>query len=165
MAKDSGANAELRPYVANMVYVGALTELLGIDADEIKAALVQPLQGQDRPDQPELRRRRGRHRLYTQNNRQARPLPRAASNKTAGKILIGGNEAGALGAVFGGVTVAAWYPITPSTSLVDALGDYAKELRVEQGDRRDAPTPSCRRRTRSPRSAWWSARAGRARAP
>jgi 2-oxoglutarate ferredoxin oxidoreductase subunit alpha len=54
------------------------------------------------------------------------------SNKTAGKILIGGNEAGGLGAVFGGVTVAAWYPITPSTSLVDALSDYAKELRVNQ---------------------------------
>ena len=40
MAKDSGANADLRPYVANMAYVGALIELLGIDADEIEAALV-----------------------------------------------------------------------------------------------------------------------------
>ncbi len=59
------------------------------------------------------------------------------SNKTAGKILITGNSSGAMGAVFGGFSVAAWYPITPSTSLVDALGDYAKELRVdkESGER------------------------------
>src|SRR6185312_5316853 len=52
--------------------------------------------------------------------------------KTAGKLLINGNSAGALGAILGGVSVAAWYPITPSTSLVDALSDYAKELRVDK---------------------------------
>jgi 2-oxoglutarate/2-oxoacid ferredoxin oxidoreductase subunit alpha len=52
-------------------------------------------------------------------------------NKTAGKIMLNGNSAGALGAVFGGFTVASWYPITPSTSLVDALSDYAKALRVD----------------------------------
>ncbi len=50
-------------------------------------------------------------------------------NATEGQILITGNEAAALGAVFGGVTFAAWYPITPSTSLVDALNDYLPKLR------------------------------------
>src|SRR5258706_286684 len=49
MAKDSGANADLRPYVANMVYVGALTELLGIDVEEIKAALADHFQGKQKP--------------------------------------------------------------------------------------------------------------------
>src|SRR6185503_19125988 len=48
---------------------------------------------------------------------------------TSGLIMIDGNTAGALGAVFGGVTFGAWYPITPSTSLFDALGDYLDELR------------------------------------
>src|SRR5689334_4031439 len=49
MAKDSGANADLRPYVANMAYVGALVELLGIDVDEIKAALSDHFHGKQKP--------------------------------------------------------------------------------------------------------------------
>ena len=130
MAKDSGANAELRPYVANMVYVGALIELLGIDANEVKAALVSHFKGKTGP----INLNYGVVEAaiaYTRENIVKRDDFRVQkSNKTAGKILIDGNEAGGLGAVFGGVTVAAWYPITPSTSLVDALGDYAKELRV-----------------------------------
>jgi 2-oxoglutarate ferredoxin oxidoreductase subunit alpha len=52
-------------------------------------------------------------------------------NANAGTIIINGNSAGALGAVFGGFTVASWYPITPSTSLVDALGEYARNLRKD----------------------------------
>ncbi|HEX6777620.1 MAG TPA: hypothetical protein VF099_05415, partial [Ktedonobacterales bacterium] len=58
-------------------------------------------------------------------------------NANQGKIIIDGNSASALGAVFGGFTVAAWYPITPSTSLIDALTEHAKELRVdpETGER------------------------------
>jgi 2-oxoglutarate/2-oxoacid ferredoxin oxidoreductase subunit alpha len=137
MAKDSGANAELRPYVANMVYVGALIELLGIDANEVKAALVSHFKGKTGP----INLNYGVVEAaiaYTRENIVKRDDFRVQkSNKTAGKILIGGNEAGGMGAVFGGVTVAAWYPITPSTSLVDALGDYAKELRVnkETGER------------------------------
>ncbi len=52
-------------------------------------------------------------------------------NGTTGKVLIEGNSAAALGAIFGGVTVAAWYPITPSTSVIDSLKDYADELRID----------------------------------
>jgi 2-oxoglutarate ferredoxin oxidoreductase subunit alpha len=50
-------------------------------------------------------------------------------DKTSGMIMIDGNSAGALGAVFGGVTFASWYPITPSTSLIDALNEYLPRLR------------------------------------
>ena len=50
MAKDSGASADLRPYVANMVYVGALTELLGIDVNEIEAALMHHFDGKRKTD-------------------------------------------------------------------------------------------------------------------
>ncbi|MCA9936262.1 MAG: 2-oxoacid:acceptor oxidoreductase subunit alpha, partial [Anaerolineales bacterium] len=50
---------------------------------------------------------------------------------TEGQILMTGNDAAALGAVFGGVSVVAWYPITPSTSLIDALNDYLPKLRTE----------------------------------
>ena len=50
------------------------------------------------------------------------------------KILIDGNSACGLGAVYAGATVAAWYPITPSTSVVEAFGKYAKEIPRRSGD-------------------------------
>src|SRR5437868_11770496 len=53
-------------------------------------------------------------------------------NATQGKIIIDGNAAAALGCMFGGVTVATWYPITPSSSLCETLGEYMKEYRVEE---------------------------------
>ena len=131
MAKDSGANADLRPYVANMVYVGALTELLGIDVDEIKAALSEHFHGKQKPIDLNF----GVVQAaidYTRANITKRDSFRVQRmNETAGKIMMTGNSAAALGTVFGGFTVAAWYPITPSTSLIDALSDYAKELRVD----------------------------------
>src|SRR5262249_32439509 len=131
MAKDSGANADLRPYVANMAYVGALVELLGIDVDEIKAGLTEHFKGKQKPIDLNF----GVVQAaidYTRANITKRDASRVMPlDETAGKILITGNSAGALGAVYGGFTVAAWYPITPSTSLVDALGEYAQALRVD----------------------------------
>ena len=53
-------------------------------------------------------------------------------NKTDGQILIEGNTAGALGAMFAGVTVVAWYPITPSSSLPEALIGYMKKYRIDK---------------------------------
>ena len=73
-------------------------------------------------------------------------------DKTDGLIMIDGNTAGALGAIFGGVTFASWYPITPSTSLIDALNGYLPRLRPPRTAR---PTmPSCRPRTSWRPSAW-----------
>lgn len=132
MAKDSGANADLRPYVANMAYVGALVELLGIDVDEIEAALMQHFGGKRKAVDLNFGVVTAAIEYTRANITKTDPFKVERSNKTTGKILINGNEAGAMGAVFGGFTVAAWYPITPSTSLVDALGDYAKLLRVDE---------------------------------
>jgi 2-oxoglutarate/2-oxoacid ferredoxin oxidoreductase subunit alpha len=133
MAKDSGANADLRPYVANMVYVGALTELLGIDVEEIKAALADHFQGKQKPIELNFGVVQAAIDYTRANITKRDPFRIERMSETAGKIMMTGNSAGALGAVFGGFTVAAWYPITPSTSLVDALSDYAKELRTDPG--------------------------------
>jgi 2-oxoglutarate/2-oxoacid ferredoxin oxidoreductase subunit alpha len=137
LAKDSGANADLRPYVANMAYVGALVELLGIDVDEIEAALMNHFGGKRKAVDLNFGVVKAAIEYTRANITKRDPFRVQQLNKTAGKILINGNSAGAMGAVFGGFTVAAWYPITPSTSLVDALGDYAKDLRVkkETGER------------------------------
>ncbi|HEY7782353.1 MAG TPA: 2-oxoacid:acceptor oxidoreductase subunit alpha [Ktedonobacterales bacterium] len=133
MAKASGADAKMQPYVANMVYVGALVELLGIDYAEIEAAISQHFKGKAKP----IAQNMGVVKeaiQYTRDNLPKRdPYRVERSNQTAGKIILTGNEAGALGTVFGGFTLAAWYPITPSTSLIDALTGFAKQLRVDEG--------------------------------
>ncbi len=131
MAKDSGANADLRPYVANMVYVGALVELLGIDVEEIKAALNDHFHGKQKPIDLNFGVVQAAIDFTRQNITKRDSFRVERMNKTSGKIMMAGNAAGALGSVFGGFTVAAWYPITPSTSLIDALTDYARELRVD----------------------------------
>jgi 2-oxoglutarate ferredoxin oxidoreductase subunit alpha len=131
MAKDSGATADRRPYVANMVYVGALTELLGIDAAEIEAALNFHFSGKAGPVKLNMSVVEAAINYTKENIVKRDPYRVERMNANAGKIIIDGNTSGALGAVFGGFTVAAWYPITPSTSLIDALSEYAKELRVD----------------------------------
>jgi 2-oxoglutarate/2-oxoacid ferredoxin oxidoreductase subunit alpha len=136
MAKDSGASADLRPYVANMAYVGALVELLGIDAQEIRNALSDHFHGKQKPIDLNFGVVQAAIEYVKANITKRDPFRVEPMNKTAGKIMLNGNSAGALGAVFGGFTVASWYPITPSTSLVDALSDYAKALRVDPETKR-----------------------------
>jgi 2-oxoglutarate ferredoxin oxidoreductase subunit alpha len=132
MAKDSGASAALREYVANMVYVGALAELLGIDLIEVKNALDYNFQGKAKAvnlnySVVEMAA------AFAREHFADLPSPCRVEHMeaTQGKILIDGNAAAALGAVFGGVSVVAWYPITPSTSLIDSLNEYVKELRTD----------------------------------
>ncbi len=131
MAKESGADPSLRDYVANMVYVGALSELLGIDLDEIKNALSFHFGGKPKPIELNFGLVEKAAAYTRQNFAPAPNLRVQRMSGTKGKVLIDGNSAVALGAIFGGATVVAWYPITPSTSLVDAMKDYANTLRVD----------------------------------
>jgi 2-oxoglutarate ferredoxin oxidoreductase subunit alpha len=131
MAKDSGASADMRPYVANMVYVGALTELLGIEVAEIKAALTDHFHGKQKPIDLNFGVVQAAIDYTRQNITKRDPFHVERMDANRGKIIINGNSAGALGAIFGGFTVAAWYPITPSTSLVDALSEYARTMRID----------------------------------
>ena len=78
---------------------------------------------------------------------------------TSDKILIEGNKAAALGALFGGANVLTWYPITPSSSLAEYAEEFLKKHRVEPG-RQAGRSPSSRPRTNWRPSAWPSARAG-----
>ncbi|HEY6196319.1 MAG TPA: 2-oxoacid:acceptor oxidoreductase subunit alpha [Candidatus Eisenbacteria bacterium] len=122
-------DVKLRRLVVNMLYVGVLAELLGIDAGEV-----------DRSLQAQLGRKPKALTLnqsaVTAGMTYAREhLPKRDQykvermNATAGKILIDGNTAAALGAMFAGVTVVTWYPITPSSSLVEALIGFLEKHR------------------------------------
>ncbi|MBF6591689.1 MAG: 2-oxoacid:acceptor oxidoreductase subunit alpha [Ktedonobacterales bacterium] len=131
-AKEATDDVKMRPYVANMVYVGALTELLNIEIEAIEEALLHHFKGKRKPVDLNFGVVKAAIAYTRQNITKRDPFRVQRANKTEGKLLLNGNEAGALGAVFGGFTVAAWYPITPSTSLVDALTEFARELRVDQ---------------------------------
>lgn len=131
LAKASGADAKMQPYVANMVYVGALVELLGIELAEIETAVTQHFKGKAKPIALNMGVVNQAIEWTRQNLTKRDPFRVERRNLNQGKLMINGNEAGALGAIFGGVTVVAWYPITPSTSLVDALTEHAKKLRVD----------------------------------
>ncbi|MDQ4077448.1 MAG: 2-oxoacid:acceptor oxidoreductase family protein, partial [Chloroflexota bacterium] len=127
--RESGAPFNLRDYVANMCYVGTLIHLLGIEYDEIEAALARHFQGKQKP----IKLNMGVVDMaleWAQDNLTKRdPYRVERRNLTEGLMLVDGNTAGALGSIFGGLAVAAWYPITPATSFADALTEWFPKLR------------------------------------
>jgi 2-oxoglutarate/2-oxoacid ferredoxin oxidoreductase subunit alpha len=129
LVKQSGADVKLRDYVANMAYVGALAELLNIDMDEIKAAIVRHFKGKTKPVDLNYGMVASAASWVRENQTKTDPYRVERINKTEGLMMIEGNSAAALGALAGGVNLVSWYPITPSTSLVDAIDEYAPHLR------------------------------------
>ncbi|MGA2887273.1 MAG: 2-oxoacid:acceptor oxidoreductase subunit alpha [Terracidiphilus sp.] len=121
---------KLRKLVKNMIYVGVVAQLLAIDLGVVESGL----RAQFAKKQKVFDLNFGAVKAgfdYAQANFTKRDrffIERM--NKTAGKIIIDGNAACGMGAVFAGVTVVAWYPITPSTSVVEATTDLLKKLRV-----------------------------------
>src|SRR5216117_3663707 len=114
------ADAKLRKLVVNMIYVGVVSHLLGIDFEEVDHALTAQL-GR-KPKALEMNRAAVHAGIdYAAQHLKKAPFQVRRLDKTAGKILIDGNQAGALGAVFAGVTYVSWYPITPSSSLAEQL--------------------------------------------
>ena len=131
MCNEHFSGVRTRILMKNICYAGALAALLSLDLDGIRSLL-----GETYAKRPQL----------VENNMQAIqlgydyarrhfacPLPLAVApmDRTAGHIMIDGNTAAALGCVFAGATVAAWYPITPSTSLMDAFKAFCDRLRVD----------------------------------
>jgi len=129
LVKQINPPQNLRDYLANMAYVGALTELLSIDRAEIEAALMHHFNGKRKAVDLNLAMVDSAIE-YTRNNLPKQdPFSVAPLNMTSGQMLIDGNTAAGIGSVVSGVSVVAWYPITPSTSLVDAITEYAPKLR------------------------------------
>jgi 2-oxoglutarate ferredoxin oxidoreductase subunit alpha len=131
IAKASGADAALRDYVANMVYVGALAELIGIDEVEVENALKFHFKNKAKAVALNLAVVQEGAKHIRENFAPSDKFRAERMDATTGKVLIEGNEAAALGSIFGGVQVVAWYPITPSTSMIDAMRDYSY-LRTDQ---------------------------------
>jgi 2-oxoglutarate ferredoxin oxidoreductase subunit alpha len=129
---------KLKTYSANMVYVGVLMWLLGIEEREMEAALMHHFKGKQKPVDSNMKVVRTSIE-WAQANLTKTDLYRVERiDKTKGLIMIDGNTAGALGAIYGGVNFVAWYPITPATSVADGITDYLPRLRIDSETK--APT-------------------------
>ncbi len=121
----------LKSYVANMVYVGVLATLLNIDLDEIEFSLNFHFGGKAKPVQLNMSVVRAAYEWAQDHLAKADAYLLEPMDRTEGMLLLDGNSASALGAVFGGVSIVAWYPITPSTSLIDSTREYLDDLRTD----------------------------------
>ena len=130
LMKEAEVPSAFAKRVENMTYVGAVAQLFDIPLDMIKASLLKNFGGKQKPAAMNFAVIQLAYDYFKDNIEKSDPFRFEKMDLTKGKILITGNEAGALGAVFGGVHVVAWYPITPSTSLVDGIISY-KHLRKD----------------------------------
>ena len=135
LVKEINPPANLRDYIANMSYVGVLMTLLGIERAQIEAALMHHFNGKRKAVDLNMTMVDLAGKYAAENLPKQDPFRVATMNQTAGKIIIDGNTAAGIGAVASGVSVVAWYPITPSTSLVDAITEYAPKLRPAEDGR------------------------------
>jgi 2-oxoglutarate ferredoxin oxidoreductase subunit alpha len=124
-------DARQRQLFCNVMYVGALAALFGMDMDVFKQLIADQFKGKEKLIEPNVHALEAGHDMA----RELYPCPiayRIERRDCVGrKILIDGNEACGLGAVYGGATVAAWYPITPSTSAIDNYSRYCRKFRVD----------------------------------
>ena len=133
LVKEISPPKDFRDYVANMGYVGIVSEILGIDLDAVHGALLTHFDGREKPVELNMRMINLAAEWARGNLEKKDPFHVEAEDKTEGKILIEGNTAGALGAIYGGVSFASWYPITPASSFADAVREYLPQLRMENG--------------------------------
>ena len=125
-----------RQLFKNMVYVGALTALLEMDLDVLKSAVADQLKGKEKLVAANMEAVALGRDYALQNFDCPLPIRLRHAEGAKGKILVSGNDAAGLGAIYAGATVCAWYPITPSTSLAEAYERYAKRMRVTKDGRR-----------------------------
>jgi 2-oxoglutarate ferredoxin oxidoreductase subunit alpha len=122
--------AKLRKLVKNMVYVGAVAQILAIDLSVVETGLRKQFAKKPKVFELNFGAVKAGYDYVAEKFTKQDPYFIERMDATKGKIIIDGNAACGMGAVFAGVTVVAWYPITPSTSVVEATTDLLKKFRV-----------------------------------
>src|SRR5271163_2531828 len=123
--------AKLRKLVRNMIYVGVVAQLLAMDLVAVENAVRRQFAKKQKAADLNWGAIKAGYDFAQQSLTKQDPLALEPMHATEGKIIIDGNAAAALGAMFAGVTVVTWYPITPSSSVVESLIDFMKKHRVE----------------------------------
>jgi 2-oxoglutarate ferredoxin oxidoreductase subunit alpha len=125
-------DAKLRRLVKNMIYDGVLSQLLEIDLGQMEHALRRQMGKKLKAVELNLAALEAGKRFAAEHLTKQDPYAVEPMNQTQGQILMEGNAASALGSMLAGVTVVAWYPITPSSSLPETLIQYMKKYRVDK---------------------------------
>ena len=125
-------DAKLRKLVKNMIYDGVLAHLLNIDLAEMEKALGKQLGKKPKAMALNWGALQAGHKYASENFPASDKYKVERMNKTDGKILVEGNAAAGMGCLFAGVTVVAWYPITPSSSLPEAVIGYLRKYRMDE---------------------------------
>ena len=130
--------ARIRILMKNVAYAGALAALLDIDLDVIRTLLKETFAQKARLVESNLQAIMLGYDYAQQNFTCPLPVRAETMGDNAGRILIDGNSATGLGCVYAGATVGAWYPITPSTSVMDSFNAYCERFRIdpESGEKR-----------------------------
>jgi 2-oxoglutarate ferredoxin oxidoreductase subunit alpha len=141
LAKAHFKDGGLRKYLLNMIYVGVLAHLLSIPQETIEAALTAQFKRKPKAVKTNMEAvllglSHAREHLVKQDRFELQPM----RGKTDGMLFMDGNRAAALGCIMGGCTIAAWYPITPSSSLCESFIALAEKYRVDRatGERKVA---------------------------
>lgn len=131
LAVQTTPEPKLRKLLANMIYVGVAAELLAIGRDEVVQAIQTQFKSKAKAVDLNVKAVDLGMDYARTNLAKKDPFRIERMNKTAGKIIIDGNSAAALGAMFGGCTVVTWYPITPSSSLCETMIEYFAKYRID----------------------------------
>ena len=120
-----------RQLLKNVIYLGALSALLGFDAGVVESLINEQFPGKEKLIKLNMKSIELGHDYAAKNLAGKCQLKVERSGEVGDRIFIAGNDAAGLGAVYGGATVCAWYPITPSTSLAEAFTAHCKTFRVD----------------------------------
>jgi len=132
---DPNVPNDFRELVGNMVYVGVLSHMIGIDIAKIEAALDFHFKSKPKPISMNMGAVKAGAEWAKANLEKKDPYMLETMAKTEGMIMADGNTAAAIGSIFGGVQFVSWYPITPATSLAEAMNDYLPMLRKRKDEK------------------------------
>src|SRR5262249_2925396 len=121
-----------RQLFKNIIYVGALAALLEIEIEVVEQLIGEQFKGKDKLIAPNIKALHMGRDYARANFKCPIGLRVRRANAVGSRIFLEGNSAAALGAVYGGATVAAWYPITPSSSLAEAFQRHCMRYRVDK---------------------------------
>jgi 2-oxoglutarate ferredoxin oxidoreductase subunit alpha len=124
-------NPKIAKLVTNIIYVGVLAEMLGIDQGALEDAVAKQFKGKASAIELNINALGLGREYFKDNFTKEDPYVVEAREIKTPKFFIDGNEAAALGCIFGGVQMLAWYPITPSSSLAEGIINYIPQLRVD----------------------------------
>ena len=131
MCNENYTDPRQRLLFKNIIYVGALSALLNIEFEVLQTLLEEQFVGKEKLVAPNVKALQLGIDYVHQNYKYPLDCRIERRDLIGNKILIDGNSASGLGAVYAGATVVSWYPITPSTSLVEAFEEYAKKYRID----------------------------------